>query len=45
MAGLLQQPGYEEERLQRVSELLPCREVQAGMLLAVMGQVIHQRPQ
>ncbi|XP_037551769.1 origin recognition complex subunit 5 [Nematolebias whitei] len=38
MTGLLQQPGYEEERLQRVSELLPCREVQAGMLLSLMGE-------
>ncbi|XP_024860750.1 origin recognition complex subunit 5 isoform X2 [Kryptolebias marmoratus] len=38
MAGLLQQPGYEEERLQRISELLPCREVQAGLLLSLMGQ-------
>ncbi|KAF7229302.1 origin recognition complex subunit 5 [Nothobranchius furzeri] len=38
MTGLLQQPGYDEERLKRVSELLPCREVQAGMLLSLMGQ-------
>ena len=39
MAALLQHPGYEEERLQRVAEQLPCREVQTGMLLSLMGQV------
>ncbi|KAM9845704.1 origin recognition complex subunit 5 [Aulostomus maculatus] len=38
MASLLQHPGYEKERLQRVAEQLPCREVQAGMLLSLMGQ-------
>ncbi|XP_074481471.1 origin recognition complex subunit 5 [Sebastes fasciatus] len=38
MSALLQQAGYEEERLQRVSEQLPCREMQAGMLLALLGQ-------
>ncbi|XP_051911557.1 origin recognition complex subunit 5 isoform X2 [Hippocampus zosterae] len=31
-------PGYEEERLRRVAEQLPCREVQAGMLLSLMGE-------
>uniref|UniRef100_A0A3Q3MC00 Origin recognition complex subunit 5 n=1 Tax=Mastacembelus armatus TaxID=205130 RepID=A0A3Q3MC00_9TELE len=36
--ALLQHPGYEEEKLQRVAEQLPCREVQAGTLLALMGQ-------
>ncbi|GAA6221087.1 origin recognition complex subunit 5 isoform X3 [Lates japonicus] len=38
MTALLQHPGYEEERLQRVAEQLPCREVQAGLLLSLMGQ-------
>uniref|UniRef100_A0A671W4E1 Origin recognition complex, subunit 5 n=1 Tax=Sparus aurata TaxID=8175 RepID=A0A671W4E1_SPAAU len=38
MTKMLQHSGYEEERLQRVAELLPCREVQAGMLLSLMGQ-------
>ncbi|KAM6895220.1 origin recognition complex subunit 5 [Xenentodon cancila] len=38
MTGTLQHPGYEEERLQRASEQLPCREVQAGMLLSLLGQ-------
>lgn len=44
MATLLQQPGYEEERLQRVADQLPCREVQAGMLLSLMGQVCCHLP-
>ncbi|XP_077355454.1 origin recognition complex subunit 5 isoform X2 [Festucalex cinctus] len=30
-------PSYEEERL-RVAEQLPCRELQAGMLLSLMGE-------
>ncbi|CAB1346019.1 unnamed protein product [Coregonus sp. 'balchen'] len=30
--------GYEDEKLQRVTERLPCREVQASMLLALMGE-------
>ncbi|MED6254412.1 hypothetical protein ATANTOWER_025604 [Ataeniobius toweri] len=38
MAGLLEHPGYDEERLRRVSEQLPCRELQAGLLLSLMGQ-------
>ncbi|XP_032361420.1 origin recognition complex subunit 5 [Etheostoma spectabile] len=38
MAELFQHPGYEEERLRRVAEQLPCREVQTGMLLSLMGQ-------
>uniref|UniRef100_A0A3B3ZDC2 Origin recognition complex subunit 5 n=1 Tax=Periophthalmus magnuspinnatus TaxID=409849 RepID=A0A3B3ZDC2_9GOBI len=38
MTGLLQHPGYDEEKLQRIAELLPCREVQAGLLLSLMGQ-------
>ncbi|XP_037316161.2 origin recognition complex subunit 5 [Pungitius pungitius] len=38
MSALVQHPGYEEESLQRVSVQLPCREVQAGMLLSLMGQ-------
>lgn len=37
--AVLQQPGYEEERLQRAEEQLPCREVQAGILLSLMGEV------
>ncbi|XP_029901659.1 origin recognition complex subunit 5 [Myripristis murdjan] len=37
MAALLQHPCYEEERLRRVADKLPCREVQAGTLLSVMG--------
>ncbi|XP_041833301.1 origin recognition complex subunit 5 isoform X2 [Melanotaenia boesemani] len=41
MTGLLQHPGYEEERLQRAAEQLPSREVQAGMLLSLMGQLPH----
>lgn len=40
MTAPLQHPGYEEERLQRVAEQLPCREVQAGVLLSLMGEVI-----
>ncbi|KAI3366691.1 hypothetical protein L3Q82_009364 [Scortum barcoo] len=38
MEALLEHPGYEEERLRRVAEQLPCREVQAGMLLSLMGR-------
>ncbi|XP_039456567.1 origin recognition complex subunit 5 [Oreochromis aureus] len=38
MTALLQHPGYDEERLKGVAEKLPCREVQAGMLLSLMGQ-------
>uniref|UniRef100_A0A3B5MEQ5 Origin recognition complex subunit 5 n=1 Tax=Xiphophorus couchianus TaxID=32473 RepID=A0A3B5MEQ5_9TELE len=38
MAGLLEHPGYDGEKLRRVSEQLPCREVQAGMLLSLMGE-------
>ncbi|MEQ2211904.1 hypothetical protein XENOCAPTIV_019958 [Xenoophorus captivus] len=41
MAGLLELPGYDEERLRRVSEQLPCRELQAGLLLSLMGQLPH----
>ncbi|XP_076015052.1 origin recognition complex subunit 5 [Genypterus blacodes] len=37
MAALLQHPGYEEEKLQRVAERLPCRDIQAGTLLSLMG--------
>lgn len=39
MTSVLQQPGYDEERLQQAAEQLPCREVQAGMLLSLMGEV------
>lgn len=39
MTAVLKHPGYEEERLQRVTEQLPCREVQVGLLLSLMGQV------
>lgn len=39
MTALLQNPGYSEEKLQRVAERLPCRDVQAGVLLSLMGQV------
>ncbi|XP_051814764.1 origin recognition complex subunit 5 [Acanthochromis polyacanthus] len=38
MTALLQHPGYDEEKLQRVAEQLPCREVQAGLLLSLMGE-------
>lgn len=41
MSGQLQHPGYDEEKLQRIAELLPCREVQAGLLLSLMGQPGH----
>ncbi|KAF3859287.1 hypothetical protein F7725_021686 [Dissostichus mawsoni] len=41
MSALLQQPGYEEERLQTVSKKLPCREVQAGMLLSLMATPVR----
>lgn len=44
MTAVLQHPGYAEEKLQRVAERLPCREVQAGMLLSLMGQVGSQDP-
>lgn len=45
MTAVLQHPGYAEETLQRVAELLPCREVQAGMLLSLMGQVGNGGPE
>lgn len=38
MAALLQHPGHDEEKLKRVAEQLPCREVQAGLLLSLMGE-------
>ncbi|XP_026217068.1 origin recognition complex subunit 5 isoform X2 [Anabas testudineus] len=41
MTTVLQHPAYEEERLQRVAEQLPCRELQAGMLLSLMGEPQH----
>ncbi|XP_055009655.1 origin recognition complex subunit 5 [Boleophthalmus pectinirostris] len=41
MTGPLQHPGYDEEKLQKVAELLPCREAQAGLLLSLMGQPEH----
>lgn len=44
MSALVQHPGYDEERLQRVCGQLPCRDVQAGMLLSLMGQVGDVRP-
>ncbi|XP_054609267.1 origin recognition complex subunit 5 [Dunckerocampus dactyliophorus] len=37
-SSFLQQPGYEEERLQRVAEQVPCRALQAGLLLSLMGE-------
>lgn len=39
MTAVFQHPGYEEERLRRAAERLPCREAQAGMLLSLMGEV------
>lgn len=42
MTGPLQHPGYDQERLQKIAELLPCREVQAGLLLSLMGQPEHR---
>ncbi|XP_072311243.1 origin recognition complex subunit 5 [Eucyclogobius newberryi] len=41
MTGPLQHRGYDKEKLQRVAELCPCREVQAGLLLSLMGQPEH----
>ncbi|CAF94704.1 unnamed protein product, partial [Tetraodon nigroviridis] len=41
MTAALQQPGYEEERLRRAAEQLACREPQAAMLLALMGELPH----
>ncbi|KAM4615009.1 origin recognition complex subunit 5 [Polymixia lowei] len=38
MTALLQRPGYEPDRLLRVAEKLPCRDVQAGILLSLMGE-------
>uniref|UniRef100_A0A8C6T7N2 Origin recognition complex, subunit 5 n=1 Tax=Neogobius melanostomus TaxID=47308 RepID=A0A8C6T7N2_9GOBI len=38
MTGPLQHPGYDEEKLRKIAELLPCREVQAELLLSLMGQ-------
>ncbi|XP_010737218.2 origin recognition complex subunit 5 [Larimichthys crocea] len=38
MTALLEHPGYEEQRLRSAAEKLPCRELQAGMLLSLMGQ-------
>lgn len=40
MTSLLEQPGYDEEKLQMVAEQLLCREDQAGLLLSLMGQVL-----
>lgn len=42
MSGPLQHPGYDEEKLQKIAELLPCREVQTGLLLSLMGQPEHR---
>lgn len=42
MSGRLQGPGYDELRLRRAAELMPCREPQAGLLLSLMGQPEHQ---
>lgn len=36
---MFQQPGYKDDRLQRAAEQLPCRQVQAGTLLSLMGEV------
>ncbi|KAL7882900.1 hypothetical protein SRHO_G00005580 [Serrasalmus rhombeus] len=38
MLSGLQYPGCPEARLQSLREKLPCREVQAGTLLAIMGE-------
>ncbi|XP_056133742.1 origin recognition complex subunit 5 [Lampris incognitus] len=38
MTAPLQHPGYDEEKLLRVAEKLPCREVQARTLLSLMGE-------
>lgn len=45
MTAALQQPGYEEERLRRAAEQLACREPQAAMLLALMGEVSMLTPE
>ncbi|XP_077399329.1 origin recognition complex subunit 5 isoform X2 [Vanacampus margaritifer] len=40
-SSLLQQhlhPDYKDEMLRKVAEQLPCRELQAGMLLSLMGE-------
>lgn len=37
--SVLQHPGYDAQGLQLAAEQLPCREVQAGMLLSLMGEV------
>lgn len=42
MTGPLQHPGYDDKKLRRVSEQLPCRDVQAGLLLSLMGQPEHR---
>uniref|UniRef100_A0A8C6T534 Origin recognition complex subunit 5 n=1 Tax=Neogobius melanostomus TaxID=47308 RepID=A0A8C6T534_9GOBI len=42
MTGPLQHPGYDEEKLRKIAELLPCREVQAELLLSLMGQPEHR---
>lgn len=39
VTAVLQQPGYEEERLRRAAARLPCREAQAAMLLSLLGEV------
>uniref|UniRef100_A0A8C5DRF1 Orc1-like AAA ATPase domain-containing protein n=1 Tax=Gouania willdenowi TaxID=441366 RepID=A0A8C5DRF1_GOUWI len=41
MPKLLHHPGYADEKLQRVEQLIPCRELQAGMLVSLMGQPQH----
>uniref|UniRef100_A0A8C5G2V5 Origin recognition complex subunit 5 n=1 Tax=Gouania willdenowi TaxID=441366 RepID=A0A8C5G2V5_GOUWI len=41
MTGVLHHPGYADEKLQRVEQLIPCRELQAGMLVSLMGQPQH----
>lgn len=38
MSALLQVLGYDEEKLRRAEERLPCRDVQAAMLLSLLGE-------
>ncbi|CAL1568505.1 unnamed protein product [Knipowitschia caucasica] len=38
MTGALQYPGYDGDRLEKAAGLMPCREIQAGLLLSLMGQ-------
>lgn len=39
MPALVDQPGYAQAKLSALTERVPCREAQASMLLAFLGEV------